>query len=239
MSCSRAAYASASGLSIGTLITSSVYGGRLAKMSSSETNAPISMRNLPNSSGDAPGRSLTRLVIRFVTIVCIPKEETAPFGRVQPMCSLLSEPVGRVSECVTRHCKHDSMSERGGLRLRLTPPQATARYHCLKQCSRCHLKKCGCGRSDMRRGASARPDLLIIDRTACGSFVCREINISKSSAKLISPRSNIQCAVPESAIPLLIISGPLASTERMCAAATSARPRPLMNFRPVMAQRSS
>jgi len=31
-------------------------------MSSNETNAPISMRNLPNSSGDAPGRSLTRLV---------------------------------------------------------------------------------------------------------------------------------------------------------------------------------
>src|ERR1035438_9584153 len=60
MSCSRAAYASASGLSIGTLITSSVYGGRLAEMSSNETNAPISMRNLPNSSGDAPGRSLTR-----------------------------------------------------------------------------------------------------------------------------------------------------------------------------------
>jgi hypothetical protein len=140
-----------------------------------------SMRRAARAHAERARRSLTRLVIRFVTIVCIPKEETAPFGRVQPMCSLLSEPVGRVSECVTRHCKHDSMSERGGLRLRLTPPQATARYHCLKQCSRCHLKKCGCGRSDMRRGASARPDLLIIDRTACGSFVCREINISKSS----------------------------------------------------------
>ena len=72
-------------------------------------------------------------------------------------------------------------------------------YHCLKRCSRCHLKKCGCGRSDMRCGASARPDLLIIDRTPCGSFVCREINISKSSAKPIRPRSNIQCAVPEHA----------------------------------------
>jgi hypothetical protein len=114
-----------------------------------------------------------------------------------------------------------------------------APYHCLKQCSRCHLRKSGRGWSDMRRGASARPDLLIIDRTACGSFVCRETNISKSSAKLISPRSNIQCAVPERAIPLLMISGPLASTGRICAAATSARPLPLMNFRPVMAQRSS
>jgi len=50
------------GLSIGTLTTSSVYGGRLAEMSSNETNAPISMRNLPKSNGDAPGRSLTRLV---------------------------------------------------------------------------------------------------------------------------------------------------------------------------------
>ena len=62
MSCSSPAYASASGLSIGTLTTSSVYGGRLAEMSSNETNAPISMRKLPNSSGNAPGRSFTRLV---------------------------------------------------------------------------------------------------------------------------------------------------------------------------------
>jgi len=124
----------------------------------------------------------------------------------------------------------------GGLRLRLIHPTSC---HCLKQCSRCHLRKCGCGRSDIRRGESARPDLLIIERILSGSFVWREISISRSSAKLIRPRSNIQCAVPERAIPLLTISGPLASTGRICAAATSARPFPLMSFRPVIAQRSS
>jgi len=63
MSCSSFSYASASGLSIGTLTTSSVYGGRLAEMSSNETNAPRSIRNRANSKGDAPGRSFTRLVI--------------------------------------------------------------------------------------------------------------------------------------------------------------------------------
>src|ERR1700738_1646557 len=38
---------------------------------------------------------------------------------------LLTQPVGRVSECVTRHCKHNSMSERGGLRLRLIHPTSS------------------------------------------------------------------------------------------------------------------
>jgi hypothetical protein len=109
----------------------------------------------------------------------------------------------------------------------------------LKQFSRCHCKKWRCGRSETRTGRSARPDLLMIERMLSGSFVCREINISRSSAKLIRPRSNIQCAVPERAIPLLTISGPFFSTGRMCAAATSARPLPLISLIPVTAQRSS
>ncbi len=112
-------------------------------------------------------------------------------------------------------------------------------HHCLKQCSRCHFRKCGCGWSDIRCGGSARPVLFMIDLTPSGSFVCREINISKLSVKLMRPRSNIQCAVPERAIPLLTISGPFASTGLIWAAATSARPMPLMSFSPVMAHRSS
>lgn len=47
------------------------------------------------------------------------------------------------------------------------------------------------------------------------------------------------CAVPESAMPLLTMSGPFASTGRICAASTSARPPPFMSFKPVTAQRSS
>lgn len=42
----------------------------------------------------------------------------------------------------------------------------------------------------------------------------RDIRISRSSERPIRPRSNIQCAVPERAIPLERISGPLASTVR-------------------------
>ena len=85
------------------------------------------------------------------------------------------------------------------------PPYEPA-DHCLKRFSRCHFKKCGCGRSDKRRGSRAQPDLVIIERMLSGSFVCRQPNISRLSARLIRPRSNIQCAVPERAIPLLTIS---------------------------------
>ena len=35
---------------------------------------------------------------------------------------------------------------------------ATAGLYCLKQFSRCHCKKCGCGLSETRDGANARPD---------------------------------------------------------------------------------
>jgi len=38
-----------------------------------------------------------------------------------------AELIKRVSECVTRHRKHDSMRGRGGLRLRLTNPPSTPR----------------------------------------------------------------------------------------------------------------
>jgi len=72
-----------------------------------------------------------------------------------------------------------------------------------------------------------------------GSLACREIRISSSSERLINPRSNIQCAVPERAMPLVRISGPFASTGLMWAASTSARPPPFMSFKPVIAQRLS
>jgi hypothetical protein len=44
-------------------------------------------------------------------------------------------------------------------------------------------------------------------RIPWGSLVCRETKICKSSDRLSNPRSNIQCTVPESAIPLLTMSG--------------------------------
>src|SRR5262245_13555378 len=47
-----------------------------------------------------------------------------------------------------------------------------------------------------------------------GSLACRETKICRSSDRLSNPRSNIQCTVPESAIPLLMMSGPFASTGR-------------------------
>ena len=85
-----------------------------------------------------------------------------------------------------------------------------------------------------------RPSSLVDQSpNAVRSFTWRETRISRSSARPTRPRSNIQCAVPESAIPLVTMSGPLASTGRICAAATSARPLPLINFKPVTAQRSS
>ncbi len=71
-----------------------------------------------------------------------------------------------------------------------------------------------------------------------GSLACRETKICRSSDRLSNPRSNIQCTVPERAIPLLMMSGPFASTGRICAAATSARPLPFINLSPLMAQRS-
>ena len=72
MSCSSSAYASASGLSIGTLTTSSVYGGRLAEMSSNETNAPMSMRNRAEQQGRRTGPLLDPLGnLRFGTGVLL------------------------------------------------------------------------------------------------------------------------------------------------------------------------
>ena len=49
---------------MGTPITSSVYEGSSNEMSSSETNAARLIRNLLNSSGEAPGRRLICLVTR-------------------------------------------------------------------------------------------------------------------------------------------------------------------------------
>jgi len=85
----------------------------------------------------------------------------------------------------------------------------------LKQCSRCHRTNCGCGRSAARCGINILPLALMTDRMLSASFACRETMIRMSSSSPIRPRSNIQCAVPESAKPLLTISGPFASTGRM------------------------
>ena len=49
--------------------------------------------------------------------------------------------------------------------------------------------------------ASALPDLLTIASTLERSLTCRETSMLRSSENPISPRSNIQCAVPERAIP--------------------------------------
>lgn len=59
----------------------------------------------------------------------------------------------------------------------------------------------------------ARPVRLIIARKLPGSFAWRDTRISRSSERLISPGSNIQCTVPDSASPLVKISGSFASTD--------------------------
>lgn len=54
------------------------------------------------------------------------------------------------------------------------------------------------------------------------SLAYRETKISKSSERLISPRSNIQWAAPDNAMLLVRISGLFASVGLMWAASTSA-----------------
>jgi len=88
---------------------------------------------------------------------------------------------------------------------------------------RCQVRKCGCGRSLARTGGSARRDLLTSPHTPSASLTCRDTRMSRSSERPISPRSNIQWTVPDSASPFPIVSGPFASTGRICAASTSAR----------------
>ena len=73
--------------------------------------------------------------------------------------------------------------------------------------------------------------------TLSRSLIPRDSRMSPASLSEISPRSNIQWMVPESAMPLSTLSGPPASTLLMCAAWVSARPPPLINFMPVSAQR--
>lgn len=51
--------------------------------------------------------------------------------------------------------------------------------------------------------------------TLSGSLACRETRMLRSSDKLIRPWSNIQCAVPNNARPLLTMPGLFASTGRM------------------------
>jgi len=58
---------------------------------------------------------------------------------------------------------------RGYLAVTSTPWWPFAHAHCLKQPSRCHCRKCGCRRSWVRRGGSARPVSLMKLRSA----ICR------------------------------------------------------------------
>jgi hypothetical protein len=78
----------------------------------------------------------------------------------------------------------------------------------LKQFSRCHPRNAGCGCIDDSAGTSALPVRLTIASTLGRSLTWREIRMSRSSVRPISPRSNIQCAVPDSASPLRTESGP-------------------------------
>src|SRR6185312_17554821 len=57
--------------------------------------------------------------------------------------ALVLVPLCAITVMCSRYCRRNSSI--------LLP----AAYHCLKQFSRCHFKKCGCGRSDRRRGSSA------------------------------------------------------------------------------------
>lgn len=82
----------------------------------------------------------------------------------------------------------------------------------------------------MIAGALSLPVGLMIASTPSRSLTLRCTIISRSSLKPISPRSNIQCAVPERARPLRTLSGPPCSTGRICAACASRRPPPLISF---------
>src|SRR5690606_28498153 len=62
----------------------------------------------------------------------------------------------------------------------------------LKQFSRCHARKCGCGRKAARCGANARPVGFTKLPMRSGSLTWRETRISRSSESEIRPRSNIQ-----------------------------------------------
>jgi len=82
-------------------------------------------------------------------------------------------------------------------------------------------------RAQTKESASALPVLLIIASMLERSFTCRETMMPRSSSNPISPRSNIQCAVPDRAMPFWMLSGPPCSTGLICAASASARPPPL------------
>lgn len=103
--------------------------------------------------------------------------------------------------------------------------------------SRCQLTNSVSGHSENRPGGMNRSDSLIIDRIESGSLDWRETMIVISSSNPTSPRSNIQRTVRESAIPLPATSGPPWSAGRIRVAVTSARPPPLINRSPLMAQR--
>ncbi len=93
-----------------------------------------------------------------------------------------------------RHFRRDSEA-RGYLAVTGAAWRLFAGAHCLKQFSRCHCRKCGCGRSWVRSGGSARPVRLMKLRIPSASLACREMRMSRSSDRLIKPRSNIQCAM--------------------------------------------